>query len=168
VSVAGVLSQDVLGGRRGRAERLRRFRAGAVLSLALPYAASLAGAPLGLAVLVGLAFALAACTFSPLLVLGIWWRGLTDVGALAGLLAGGVLAGSAVLATVLLGPRDGWPAALLAQPAAWIVPLVFAVMVAGSLLTRSRVPADVGRVLVRLHAPEALAADLPSLDRSAR
>ena len=38
---------------------------------------------------VGLAFAVAASTFCPLLVLGIWWRGLTAVGALAGLLVGG-------------------------------------------------------------------------------
>jgi len=35
-----------------------------------------------------LAFAVAASTFCPLLVLGIWWRRLTDVGALAGMLLG--------------------------------------------------------------------------------
>jgi cation/acetate symporter len=57
---------------------------------------------------------------------------------------------------------------LLAQPAAWIVPLTFAVMVAGSLATRWRVPVDVGRTLLRLHAPESMSGDLPSLDRSAR
>jgi cation/acetate symporter len=168
VSVAGVLSQDVLGRPRHRQARIRRFRLSAVVSLAVPYVLSLAGARLSLANMVGLAFALAACTFCPMLVLGIWWRGLTDVGALAGLLTGGLLAGTAVLATVLLSPRHGWPAALLAQPAAWIVPLTVAVMVVGSLLTRDRVPPDVGRVLVRLHAPESMAADLPSLRRSAR
>jgi cation/acetate symporter len=168
VPVAGVLAQDVLGHRPLRRQRLRRFRASAVLSLAVPYVLSLAGARLSLAVMVGLAFALAACTFCPLLVLGIWWKGLTDRGALAGLAVGGLLAGSAVLVTVLVSPQRGWPAALLAQPAAWIVPVAFGVMVAGSLLTRGRIRPDVGRVLVRLHAPESLAADLPSLDRSAR
>ena len=41
---------------------------------------------------VGLAFAVAASTFCPLLVLGVWWRGLSTVGAPAGLVVGGVLA----------------------------------------------------------------------------
>jgi len=36
------------------------------------------------------------------------------------------------------------------------------------VLTPRRVPADVGRVMVRLHAPESLAAELRTLDRSAR
>ena len=71
---------------------------------------------------------------------------------------------TAVLVTMLLSPRGGWPGALLAQPAAWIVPLTFAVMVTGSLLHADRASrADVGRVLIRLHAPESMAADLPSL-----
>jgi cation/acetate symporter len=39
-------------------------------------------------------------------------------------------------------------------------------MVAGSLLTRRQVPPDVGRVMVRLHAPEALAAELQALPRT--
>lgn len=167
VSVAGVLAQDV-GVRRNRSLRITRFRMSALISIAVPYALSLTGAQLGLASVVGLAFALAACTFCPLLVLGIWWRGLTDVGALAGLVTGGLLAGAAVLLTLVRPGGDGWPGALLSQPAAWVVPLAFAVMIGGSLLTRSRIPADVSRVLIRLHTPESMAAELPSLDRSAR
>ena len=50
----------------------------AALGLAL-----LAGT-LPLTQVVGLAFAVAASTFCPLLVLGIWWRGLTATGATAG------------------------------------------------------------------------------------
>jgi len=168
VSVAGVLSQDLSPTARHRHERIRRFRASAVAAVGVPYLLSLSGLRISVAATVGLAFALAACTFCPLLVLGIWWRGLTDVGALAGLTTGGLLAGAAVLTTLLLSPRGGWPGALLAQPAAWIVPLTFGVMILGSLATRSRVPGDVGRVLLRLHAPEAMSRDLPSLDRSAR
>jgi hypothetical protein len=34
---------------------------------------------------VGLVFAVAASTLCPLLVLGIWWRGLTSTGAISGL-----------------------------------------------------------------------------------
>src|SRR4051794_37458967 len=168
VSVAGVLSQDLFGGLRRRDERIRRFRSAAVVSIVVPYVLSLAGIRVSLAAMVGLAFALAACTFCPLLVLGIWWRGLTDVGALAGLVLGGLLAGTAVLVTLLRSPHGGWTGTLLAQPAAWIVPLTFAVMIVGSLITRSRVPADVGHVLIRLHAPESMVAQLPSLGRSSR
>ena len=45
---------------------------------------------------------------------------------------------------------------LLAEPAAWTVPISFAVMVLGSLATQKQVPADVGRTMVQLHAPERL------------
>jgi Na+(H+)/acetate symporter ActP len=105
---------------------------------------------------VGLAFAMAASTFCPLLVLGIWWRGLTTAGAVAGLVTGGGLATTAAFATIAGGSSTGWSGALLAQPAAWTMPTAFAVMVAVSLLTRRSVPPSAGRVLARLHAPEAL------------
>ena len=46
---------------------------------------------------VGLAFAVAASTLCPLLVLGIWWRGLTALGAAcAAWSVGGLLSGTAV------------------------------------------------------------------------
>ena len=108
---------------------------------------------------VGLAFAVAASTFCPLLLLGIWWRGLTDAGAIAGLFAGGLGSGAAVAWTLLSRSTTGWAAALLEQPAAWSVPLAFATMVLVSVLTRSRVPAHTGRFMVRLHTPEALELD---------
>jgi Na+(H+)/acetate symporter ActP len=105
---------------------------------------------------VGLAFAVAASSFCPLLVLGIWWRGLTWAGAAAGLVVGGGSAAAAVLLAVLGPPLRGWSAALIAQPAAWTVPLAFAVMVGVSLATRDRIPADVGSTMLRLHAPDIL------------
>ena len=170
VSVAGVLSQDLLGrGRtRSRAERIRMFRVGAVLAIVVPYLLSLPGGHLGLAAVVGLAFAVAASTFCPLLVLGVWWPRLTAPGALAGLLTGGVLAVTAVLVTIVGGTARGWPGALLAQPAAWTVPITFVVMVGGSLLTERRSPVDAARIMVRLHAPEFLAGQLHDLSRSPR
>ncbi|TAM83304.1 MAG: cation acetate symporter [Jatrophihabitans sp.] len=168
VSVAGVLSQGVFRRRSEpfRARRIRSFRLGAVAAIAVPYLLSLPTEHLGLAAVVGLAFAVAAATFCPLLVLGIWWRRLTDAGALAGLASGGLLATAAVLITIVAGPQGGWSGALLAQPAAWAVPLTFAVMGAVSLATQTRVRADVGRILVRLHVPETLAGELRSLGRS--
>ena len=173
IAVAGVLSQDVTGrtyaGRR--LSGITAFRVGAVVAVLVPAAAALAGPELGVARAVGLAFAVAASTFCPLLVLGIWWPRLTDVGAVTGLVAGGVGSGSAVLWTMARTGGDGWGAVLMAQPAAWSVPLGFLTMITVSLLTPSRVPAHTGRFLVRLHTPEQLTLDRgpdrssPDLDR---
>ncbi len=149
VSTAGVLSQDVLRGTVGD------FRRAAVLAGAVPLALALAGRGLPVGIAVGLAFAFAASTFCPLLVLGIWWQGLTAPGAIAGLLVGGGMSGIAIGATLLGAGTTGWSGVLLAQPAVWTVPLTFAVMVVVSLLTRRRVPLDVGRTMLILHAPEA-------------
>jgi Na+(H+)/acetate symporter ActP len=150
VSVAGVLSQDVLRG------SVRDFRVAAALAVVVPFVLSLGATTLNVADVVGLAFAVAASSFCPLLLLGIWWRGLTDVGATAGLLAGGGLATAAVTATIAGVDRGGWSGALLAQPAAWTVPLAFAVMVGVSLATPGRVAPGVARTMVRLHAPESV------------
>lgn len=157
VSVAGVLSTDVLG--RGS---VRDFRRAALVAGLVPLALALQVSGLDVSQVVGLAFAVAASSFCPLLVLGIWWRGLTDVGAIAGLAVGGGAAVSAVLVAVVGPALTGWPAALVAQPAAWSVPLAFATMVTVSLATQHRLPADVGATMLRLHAPEALRLSFPS------
>ncbi|MEO3784938.1 cation acetate symporter [Actinocorallia sp. B10E7] len=152
VSVAGVIGQDLLRG------GVRSFRAATVPALGVPLLlALLMPTPLPVATMVGMAFALSASTFCPLLVLGIWWRGLTAAGALVGLLTGGALTGAAVVWTVAAGPGDGWAAVLLAQPGAWTVPLTFLVMVAVS--RRTERPAGVARTMVRLHTPERLRLD---------
>jgi cation/acetate symporter len=156
VSVSGVLSTDLFGRWSGGHGSVRDFRRAAMVAGVVPLLLALQAGSLGLSTVVGLAFAVAASTFCPLLVLGIWWRRLTPVGAGAGLLVGGGLSGIAVLITVLGPPLSGWPGTLLAEPAAWTVPISFAVMVLGSLATRNQVPADVGRTMVQLHAPERL------------
>jgi len=156
VSVSGVLSTDLFGRWSGGHGSVRDFRRAAMVAGVVPLLLALQAGSLGLSTVVGLAFAVAASTFCPLLVLGIWWRRLTPVGAGAGLLVGGGLSGIAVLITVLGPPLSGWPGTLLAEPAAWTVPISFAVMVLGSLATRRQVPADVGRTMVQLHAPERL------------
>ncbi|MFI7430904.1 cation acetate symporter [Micromonospora sp. NPDC049836] len=150
-SVAGVISTDVLG--RGS---VRGFRLATVIAGGVPAVLALNVSGLDVSQVVGLAFAVAASSFCPLLVLGIWWRGLTDLGAAAGVLVGGGAAIGAVLLTVLGPPLTGWPATLTTQPAAWTVPLAFTVMVAVSMATRRRLPPDVGVTMLRLHAPETL------------
>lgn len=69
MAVAGVLTQDVLPTRG-----VRHFRLGTGLAMAVPLAASLLVGGLPVADAVGLAFAVSASSFCPLLVLGIWWR----------------------------------------------------------------------------------------------
>jgi Na+(H+)/acetate symporter ActP len=150
-SVAGVLSTDLLG--RGS---VRDFRLATIVAGLVPMLLALYVSGLDVSQVVGLAFAVAASSFCPLLVLGIWWRGLTDVGTAAGILVGGGAAIGAVLLTVVGPELTGWPAVLLAQPAAWTVPLAFTVMITVSWATRRRTPADVAATMLRLHAPEAL------------
>ncbi|MGH3787535.1 MAG: cation acetate symporter [Pseudonocardiaceae bacterium] len=149
VSVAGVLSSDVLPG------RFRSFKVATLAAWSVPLAFALAVSPLDLAQGVGLAFAVAASSFCPLLVLGIWWRGLTDAGAAAGLLVGGGLAFAAVLPAAAGVLPPGWHE-VAAQPAVFTVPLAFLTMVVVSRRTRDRVPIDVTRILLRLHAPDRL------------
>ncbi|SDS70761.1 Na+(or H+)/acetate symporter ActP [Nocardioides scoriae] len=151
VAVAGVLTQDVTA---KRLEPVTGFRVAAVVAVVVPFSLAFLARDVGVATVVGLAFAMAAATFCPLLLLGIWWRGLTATGALAGLVVGGALTGAAVLDNLLVDRQSGWLAALVGQPAAWAVPAAFATMVLVSRATRSRVPAHASRFMVRLHTPE--------------
>ncbi|RSS67371.1 cation acetate symporter [Streptomyces sp. WAC06614] len=158
MAVAGVLHQDVL---PSRARKVSTFRIAALVAMAVPLAGSLAATDVPVADAVGLAFAVSASSFCPLLVLGIWWRGLTPPGAVAGLLTGGGAALSAVLATRTGLAPAGWVHTLLAWPAVWSVPLGFLTMVTVSLATRSRIPPGTATTLARLHLPEDVAAHTP-------
>jgi Na+(H+)/acetate symporter ActP len=150
VSLAGVLFTDVLRG------KWKDFRLAAVLSALLPIVLALTVTRLDFALTVPLVFAVAASTFCPLLVLGIWWRGLTARGAQAGVLVGGVLSTLAVGATLFLPLPPGILGLLLYRPAVATVPAAFLTMVVVSLFSRPEIPADVDDVMLRLHAPERL------------
>ncbi|MBL1080220.1 cation acetate symporter [Nocardia sp. 2] len=154
VSIAGVLSTDVLRG------RIRDFRAAALVAGAVPLGLSFAVATLDVSRTVGLAFSVAASTLCPLLVLGIWWRGLTATGAAAGMITGGLIAGGAVAVSVLGTVSDtvahGWPAAILSYPAAVSVPLAFGAMILVSKLSRLQHTREIARIFVRMHASERL------------
>jgi cation/acetate symporter len=150
ISVAGALSHDLLDG------SVRTFRWCSVAAGILATGAGLRVAGFSLNLLVGWAFAIAASTFCPLLVLGIWWRGLTRIGCLAGLLVGGLTSASAISATMLGAGRSGWPAVLLGLPAIWTVPMSFLVMIVVSLLTPGSLPQDVQAKMLILHLPERL------------
>lgn len=160
MAAAAVLSQDVF-----RSGAVRTFQFAALPATLVPFLFALMAGAIPVGDAVSLAFAVAASTFCPLLVLGVWWRRLSTVGAAAGLVVGGGLAGVAVLATIIGGPYDGWTGALLAQPAAITVPAAFLVMIAVSLLTPGHVPTNIHRIMVRLHVPESLAQDRPGFER---
>jgi cation/acetate symporter len=150
IAMAGAFSHDIL--HRGtRAFQLSALGLGAAVT-----ACGLAVSGFSISVLVGWAFAIAASSFCPLLVLGIWWPRLTRHGALAGVVLGGGAASAAVLATMAGAGSTGWPAILLGTPAIWTVPLAFLAMVVVSRLTPSALPADVTGKLLALHLPESV------------
>jgi Na+(H+)/acetate symporter ActP len=153
VSLAGVVSQDLLGG------SVRGFRIAAIGSALVPLAVALLTEPTGLAGSVGLVFAFTASTLCPVLLLGIWWRGLTARGAVAGMATGALTCGGAILIAPWIDAGMFEP--FLAQPAAWTVPLALVVVVIVSRADRARVPRGVDRFLARLHIPE------PQLERAA-
>lgn len=147
VSLAGVVSQDVFAG------TVRSFRLSAVLCTLVPLGVALLTVPAGLVASVGAVFVLAASSLSPVVLLGIWWRGLTGRGAIAGMVTGAAACAVALVVHTAVG-GIGLAAPLLAQPAAWTIPLGAAVTVAVSLLDRSGAPPRVERYLARLHTPE--------------
>jgi Na+(H+)/acetate symporter ActP len=138
------------------------FKIAAVVIGAVSMALGLLVESFDIAMMVGWAFAIAAASYFPLLLLGSWWRGLTKQGAGAGMLTGGLLSLSAIIVSMLLDKKilDAQPSplvrSLFEQPAIWGVPLAIGVMVLVSKLTPSGLPADVALKMLRLHAPEEL------------
>ena len=156
ISVGGVVAQDLAG---PKLRPVTAFRSSAAVATAVTYVLAIAATGLAVAHAVELAFAVAASTLCPLLVLGIWWRGLTTIGAIAGMAVGGLTSGAAVLIVMLGGTPDGWWGALVNQPALCTAPLAFATMIVVSRATADRRPPHVARTMVRLHAPEAIELD---------
>jgi cation/acetate symporter len=160
VSIAGTLSHDVWPRVRsspppGVATRRRRFRAAAAGGMAIPALIALVARQVDIAILVGWAFAIAASTFCPLFVLGIWWTRLTARGAACGMVSGMLTATSAIMVGLALGEPTSGAFALLQQPAIASVPIAFLTMVTVSLTDRHRIP-DADAQMLALHAPEGL------------
>ncbi len=172
VSIAGTLSYDVWPRMRsghaiGPRARQRHFRMAAPLGILIPVGLALVAQNLDISLLVGWAFALAASTFCPLFLLGIWWSRLTAPAAVAGILLGGGMATTAIFLDLAHVGGSGTIGALLAQPAVVTVPIAFATMVAVSLL-RPRRSEGTDRQMLALHAPEELGFDVDVRDRNAR
>jgi len=101
--------------------------------------------------LVGLAFCVAASTFAPIFVLGIWWRGMTEKGAIGGMLVG-------LLSTMyfIFLPQFVPEAMRYPVPGLWTVPLGFLAVYVFSKLD-GQVPHDVNEFMVKVHSKEEIA-----------
>lgn len=121
----------------------------------------LLGIPLGfmvenmqIAILVGLAFAIAASTFFPVLVMGVWWPKMTRGGAIAGLLTGivgsfAMILGKEMLPTVLQFKNPGGFVMILTFAAIYIVSKMEVASKGEDAL-----PHDIEEVMTVLHGPE--------------
>lgn len=166
VSMSGALAHDIYGKilrpKSSPHERTIAFKFAAVIFGIVSILLGLTIETFDIAMLVGWAFAIAAASYFPLLLLGSWWRGLTRHGATTGMLAGGLLSLAAIVCSMLLDRKilhmEVSPIirTLMEQPAIWGVPLSLATMFVVSAATKSSLPVDVDGKMVRLHAPEEL------------
>ena len=147
VSISGVVSQEFFGG------TVRGFRVGAILALVLPIIAAFVTTDLALAGAVAMVFTFTASSLAPIVVLAIWWRGLTVHGAITGMVIGAALS----LTSLVLGQlvdHNGLTTTMLQYPALWTVPAVLVITMLVSALGAQRPPANTDAVLAKLHLPE--------------
>jgi Na+(H+)/acetate symporter ActP len=170
VSMTGALAHDVYGRmirpRASAAERMFAFKVAAVVIGAVAIGLGTQVEQLQINFMVGQAFAIAAASYFPLLFMSVWWRGMTMRGAAIGMLGGGL---AALACTTIINVSDlklvdlaaFWKVnpllrILCEQPAIWTVPLAIGLMIVGSKLTTTTVPADIRMKMLVLHAPEQL------------
>jgi len=96
--------------------------------------------------LVALAFTVAASTFTPIFILGIWWRRMTEKGAIAGLVIG-----LGVSMLLIFFPSVMPEFLQFKIPGIITVPVGFLSVIIVSLLDR-QVPADVNEFMKKVHA----------------
>jgi len=164
VSMSGALAHDIYGKMlrpaSSPAQRLAAFKISAVVAGAIAMGLGLLVETFDINMMVGWAFAIAAASYFPLLLMGSWWRGLTKYGAAIGMLLGGILSLAAIVTHMLLDKKmlviqaSPLVRTLLEQPAIWGVPLAILAMYVVSKLTARHVPGDVHTKMLRLHAPE--------------
>jgi len=152
IASSGALAHDLYGSfTKKELTQKQRVLAGkvAVVILGVVYGA------LGLLVkdasighLVALAFTVAASTFAPIFILGIWWRGMTEKGALAGLLIG-----LAVSLWMIFLPSTLPSFLQFKIPGIITVPVGFLSVIIVSLFDR-KIPADVNDFMKKVHSKE--------------
>ena len=168
VSLSGALGHDIYGRwwkpNSTSDARRRAFRGAALVASSVAATLGLTVQSFDISILVGWAFAIAASSFFPLLVLGIWWRRLSTLGAALGATIGALMATIGIVLTMLQQVSPDLTrflashsdiAMLLAQPAIVTIPLAFAVMVIVSVLAPAA-NQGVSMKMLQMHVPERL------------
>ena len=147
IAMGGAVSHDLM------SAGVRQFRVAVWVVAAVSIVVSLAVETTDINVLIGWSTSIAASSIAPLLMLGIWWKGLTRKGALAAIVVGGGASTGAVLSTLFGFVESGWPLAILGTPAVWSVPLAFGVGIAVSLRDSDLV-SNLGHKFALMHVPD--------------
>ncbi|WP_273483087.1 cation acetate symporter [Desulforamulus ruminis] len=171
VSITGTLAHDIYGNminpQASPGQRLTAFRVAAAAGGIMAVLLGTVVENFDINMMVGWAFAIAAASYFPMLIVSVWWRRTSVAGAAAGMLGGGILALLAIV-SVMLADKKVIPAlnayyaahpvirSLAEQPAIWAVPLSLSLIFIVSLLTPGGVPKDAGYKMLVLHAPEEL------------
>jgi SSS family solute:Na+ symporter/cation/acetate symporter len=141
IAASGAAAHDLYTNviKRGQVDETRQLFVGRLAGACIAVVAivlALAAKDLNIAFLANVAFAIAAATTMPVIVLSIYWRGFNRTGATYGMVGGLVLS----LVLVVLGPdvlgEDGaiWP---LSIPAIVTIPAAFVMCWIGSLMGRN-------------------------------
>ena len=140
ISMTTSLSHDVYAGvlrpQSSDRERLVFAKLGAVVLTVIALAASVWLKDQNVAILVAMCFGIAASTFAPVLILSVWWKGLTKEGVITGLVVGLVV--SLVFTFARFGGvPEVFGIRVLGNPALYGVPVALLSIVVVSLLTRT-------------------------------
>ncbi len=140
ISMTTSLSHDVYAGvlrpNSTDRERLVFAKVGAVVLTVIASLASVWLKDQNVAVLVSMCFGIAASTFAPVLILSVWWQGLTKEGVIAGLLVG-LLVSLVFTFARFAGVPEVMGIRVLGNPALYGVPAALLSIVVASLVTRN-------------------------------
>jgi cation/acetate symporter len=100
------------------------------------------------AILVAMCFGIAASTFAPILILSLWWKGLTKEGVIVGLSIGLIVSLTFTFARFLNVPTV-FGIEVLGNPALYSVPAAFLAIIGTSLFTKRR--GDVEKFMALAH-----------------
>ena len=147
ITMAGAVSHDVL------SAGIPQFRRAVWASALVTISAGLLVQPINITDLIGWSTSFAASSICPILILGIWWTGLTPRGAYAALLVGGSLTTLAVAVSLSGVLTSSWPAAIVNVPAIWSSPAAFIAAIVVSRRDNDRV-SSIGYKFALMHVPE--------------
>ncbi len=147
ITMAGAVSHDILGA--GIPQFRRAVWGGSLAAIV----AGIAVQPVDIAVLISWSTSFSASSICPLLVLGIWWTGLTSRGAYAAVIVGAFLNTAAVALSLSGLLASEWLRAIVEIPAIWTAPAAFAAAIIVSRRDSDRV-ASIGYKFALMHVPD--------------